>query len=282
MSKIVLVSAPYMIPVIDRFRDIFTAADLQVVIPDVVERLSEQELLRYAGKVDAVISGDDRFTEKVLEAAAPRLKVISKWGTGIDSIDQSAAERLGIKVLNTPDAFTDAVADSAMAYILTFARQTPWMDRMVKSGRWEKIPSRSLKESTLGVVGVGRIGKALLRRAKPFGMRLLGNDIQAVPPSFVSEVGLEVLALEEMLAQVDFLSLHCDLNPTSYHLITRAALRRMRPTAVLVNTARGPVVDETALIESLQKEWIAGAALDRKSTRLNSSHTDISRMPSSA
>jgi D-3-phosphoglycerate dehydrogenase len=188
--------------------------------------------------------------------------VISKWGTGIDSIDSEAAARLGIKVCNTPGAFTDPVADSVMSYILAFARRLPWMDQAMKKGLWKKIPGRTLSECALGVVGVGRIGKAVLRRGRTFGMRLMGNDIVAIDPDFVRQVDVEMISLPALLSQSDFVSLNCDLNPTSYQLISQEAIAQMRSDAILINTCRGPVVDEQALIDALQTGRIAGAALD--------------------
>lgn len=258
----VLFSAPYMIPFLDRFRPLFEARGIDLIVPQVSERLEEAELLALAGEFDGAICGDDRFTDRVLSACAPRLKVISKWGTGIDSIDQAAAARLGIRVGNTPNAFTLPVADTVMGYLLAFARRQPWMDRAMKAGRWEKLPGRSLSECTLGVVGVGNCGKAVLRRARGFGMKLLGNDIIAIAPDFVLEQGVEMTSLADLLARADFVSLHCDLNPSSYHLINRKTLALMKPTAILINTSRGPVVDEPTLVEALQNDTIAGAALD--------------------
>ncbi len=258
----VLLTAPYMIPFLARFRPVFEHYGLEVIVPPVKERLEEEDLLRYAGQFDGTICGDDRYTARVLEACAPRLKVIAKWGTGVDSIDQTAAQRLGIRVYRTPNAFTLPVADTVMGYILAFARNLPWMDRAMKAGRWEKIQGRSLSECTLGVVGVGHIGQAVLRRARAFGMRLLGNDIVEVDHVFQAEVGVEMVPLERLLAEADFISLNCDLNPTSYHLINRETLRQVKPGAVLINTARGPVVDEAALVEALQTGRLAGAALD--------------------
>ena len=258
----ILLTAPYMIPFLDRFRPVFDHYGLEVIVPEVHERMEEDDLLCYAGQFDGTICGDDRYTARVLQACAPRLKVISKWGTGIDSIDKAAAERLGIRVYRTPNAFTLPVADTVMGYILAFARNIPWMDRAMKAGRWEKIQGRSLSECTLGVIGVGDIGKAVLRRARAFGMRLLGNDIVEVDHVFLAETGVEMVPLERLLADADFISLNCDLNPTSYHLINRETLRHVKPGAVLINTARGPVVDEAALIEALQEGRLAGAALD--------------------
>ncbi|BAJ62684.1 phosphoglycerate dehydrogenase [Anaerolinea thermophila] len=258
----VLLSAPYMIPVVDRFRPVFAHYGLEIIVPPVRERLEEAELLEYAGQFDGAICGDDRFTARVIERCLPRLKVISKWGTGIDSIDHQAAQRLGVQVRNTPNAFTLPVSDSVMGYILAFARQIPWMDRAVKSGVWAKLPGYSLSERTLGVVGVGNIGKAVIRRARAFGMKILGNDIVPIAPDFILENGVEMTSLHDLLERSDFVSLNADLNPTSYHLINAETLAHMKPTAVLINTARGPLVDEPALIRALEEKRIAGAALD--------------------
>lgn len=260
--KTILLSAPYLIPFVERFRPVFAHYGLELLIPSVRERMEEADLLAYAGQFDGTICGDDRYSERVLRACLPRLRVIAKWGTGIDSIDRRAAEQLGIAVRNTPNAFTLPVADTTLGYILAFARRQPWMDRAMKAGQWQKIPGRSLSECTLGVVGVGNIGKAVLRRARAFGMRLLGNDIQPIAPDFLLENGVQMLPLPELLAQADFISLHCDLNPTSRHLINAETLAWVRPQAVLINTARGPIVDEPALVQALQAGQLAGAALD--------------------
>ncbi len=262
MGYRVLCSAPYMIPIIDRFRSYFEREEIELIVPAVEERLSEDELMPYAGEIDGAICGDDSFSAAVLEASAPRLKVISKWGTGIDSIDQAAAKRLGVKVCNTPGAFTEPVADTVMAYILAFARRGPWMDRQMKSGTWEKIPGRALHECTLGVIGVGNIGKAVLRRARSFRMRLLGNDILDIDPNFLAAIGVEMLPLNDLLRRADFVSLNCDLNPTSNHLMNADSLALLSANAILINTARGPVVDEAALAQALSKGQLAGAALD--------------------
>jgi D-3-phosphoglycerate dehydrogenase / 2-oxoglutarate reductase len=258
----ILFSAPYMIPFLNRFKPLFDNLGIELIVPQVFERLSEEELLNYAGAFDGAICGDDRFTEQVLLACAPRLKVISKWGTGIDSIDSAAASRLNIKVCRTPNAFTLPVADTTLGYMLTFARKLPRMDRSMKEGAWDKIPCVSLSECTLGIIGVGNIGKAVARRARAFGMTLVGNDIIDIPPDFILENSLEMTSLEDLLTRSDFVSLHCDLNPTSYHLINQSTINCMKPSAVLINTARGPVVDEPSLVEALTSGRLAGAALD--------------------
>ena len=258
----ILFSAPYMIPFLDRFRPVLARYGLDLITPPVRERLEEEEILKYAGQFDGAICGDDRYTRRVLEACAPRLKVISKWGTGIDSIDSAAAAELGIRVCRTPNAFTLPVADTVMGYLLAFARRQPWMDREMKAGKWQKLPGRALHECTLGIIGVGNIGKAVARRARAFGMTILGNDIVEIDHVFLAETGVEMTSLDDLLSRSDFVSLNCDLNPTSRHLINARTLSLMRPTAVLINTARGPIVDEPALVEALQSGIIAGAALD--------------------
>jgi D-3-phosphoglycerate dehydrogenase len=251
-----------MIPFLDRFRPELENHGLELIVPEVRERLSGEEILAYAGEFDGTICGDDQYSEKVLAACAPRLKVISKWGTGIDSIDRQAAQRLGIQVRNTPNAFTTAVADTVFGYMLAFARRLPWMDRAVKAGVWEKIPGYSLSERTLGVIGVGNIGKAVVRRARAFGMSVVGTDIIDIDHVFLTETRLAMTTLDNLLQQCDFVSLHCDLNPTSYHLINEGSLGLMKTSAVLINTARGPIVDEPALVTALQGGRIAGAAMD--------------------
>ncbi|HEX6034051.1 MAG TPA: phosphoglycerate dehydrogenase [Anaerolineales bacterium] len=262
MKYTILLTAPYMVPLVDRFRPLFDQYNLDLIVPDVHERMEEVDLLRYAGQFDGAICGDDRYTLRVIEACTPRLKVISKWGTGVDSIDAEACFRYGIKLCRTPNAFTLPVADSVLAYILAFARQQPWMDREMKSGKWEKIPGKALSECTLGVIGVGNIGKAVTRRARAFGMKVYGTDIVDIDHVFITETGIEMTNLQSLLSISDFISIHCDLNPTSYHLINSDTLALMKPNAVLINTARGPIVEEKALIEALQVKRLGGAALD--------------------
>ncbi|MEJ5224190.1 MAG: phosphoglycerate dehydrogenase [Anaerolineales bacterium] len=258
----ILFTAPYMIPFVVRFRPVFDHYGIQLIIPDVQERMEEADLLKYAGQFDGAICGDDRYTPRVLEACAPRLKVISKWGTGIDSIHAETCARLGIRIGRTPNAFTTPVADTVLGYMLAFARRQPWMDSAMKRGEWEKIPGKTLSECTLGVVGVGAIGKAVTRRARAFGMTVLGTDIVEIDHVFITETGIEMTTLDDLLARADYVSLNCDLNPTSYHLINAQTLALMKPTAVLINTARGPIVKEDDLTAALQSGRLGGAALD--------------------
>ena len=232
MKYKVLVTAPYLQPVINDYREIFDKNGAELIIPKVNERL----------------------TERVL-SQAPRLKVISKWGTGIDSIDKEAAAKLGIAVRNTPNAFSEPVADTVFSFMLCFARKTLELNEKMKQNIWIKEPSYALQECVLGVIGLGNIGKAVIKRAQAFGMRVLGNDIKEMPFDFM-------VSLEKLLKESDFVSLNCDLNPSSRHLINRERLALMKPTAYLINTSRGPVIDEEALAEALENKKIAGAGLD--------------------
>lgn len=257
----VMVSAPYMQPVIDRFRGRFEEKDIELVVPPVEERMEEEELLDWIGDVDGVICGDDRFTERVLDQA-PKLKVISKWGTGIDSIDQEACAERGIAVCNTPDAFSIPVADSVIGYALCFARSLPFLDREMKRGKWEKISGRALHECTLGIIGVGDVGSVVAERGAAFDMTVLGNDIAPIDDGVVAETGLEVVEKDELLRRADFVSLNTDLNETSRHLMSDEQFALMKDDAVLINASRGPVVDEEALVAALQDGEIGGAALD--------------------
>jgi D-3-phosphoglycerate dehydrogenase len=251
-----------MIPFLDRFRPVLEGYGFELIAPDVEERMEEEDILKYAGQFDGTICGDDRYTARAIEACAPRLKVISKWGTGVDSIDAEACAKFGVKIGRTPNAFTTPVADTVLGYMLAFARRQPWMDKAMKSGQWEKIPGKTLSECTLGVIGVGNIGKAVTRRAKAFGMKVLGTDIIDIDHVFITETGIKMTDLQSLLSQSDFVSVNCDLNPTSHHLINANTLSKMKPTAILINTARGPIVEEKALVAALRSGQVGGAALD--------------------
>lgn len=257
----VLVSAPYAMSVLPWYDAQLRAAGCEMVVADVRERLSEEELLPIIGDVDGLICGDDRVTARVLDAA-PRLKVIAKWGTGIDSLDQDAARARGVVIRNTPNAFSEPVADTALGYMLLFARQLDRMTADIRAGQWEKPQLVSLREWTLGIVGVGNCGKAVARRAAVFGMRVLGHDPVPVPDAFVAQTGIQMTTLDDLLSQADVVTTHTSLNPTSFHLMSTRTLGLMKPGAFLINTSRGPVVDEPALVAALDSGHLGGAALD--------------------
>jgi D-3-phosphoglycerate dehydrogenase len=250
-----------MLPVIDRFRSVFEKNNIELILPDVEERMEEIDLLPIIGDIDGVICGDDRFTARVIENA-PKLKVLSKWGTGIDSLDKAACAKHGVTICNTPNAFSVPVSDTVMAYILNFARNVANMTDHMRAGHWEKIPGRALHECTLGVVGIGNVGKAVVHRADAFGMRILGTDPVTPPTNFLEKYDVVLVSQQQLLEESDFVSINCDLNPTSYHLMSTQAFNLMKPTSVLINTARGPIVDEKALVTALINNQIGGAALD--------------------
>ncbi len=261
MKYRVLITAPYFQPVVSKYLDVFKRNNIETVVPPVDERLSASQLLPLISDIDGAICGDDQYNDEVL-SKAKRLRVIAKWGTGIDSIDQEACRRRGIKVCNTPNAFTEPVADTTLGYMLCFARQIHLATQEMKTGRWFKVPGRSLRECTIGLIGIGNIGRAVAKRLSAFGARILATDPVMPPASFTENYRIEMVSKARVLAESDMLSLHCDLNSTTFHIIDAAAIRMMKRGAYLINTARGKLLDEPELVKALQEKHLAGAALD--------------------
>lgn len=211
--------------------------------------------------MDAVLASADQYSSAVLSSPeASRLKIISRWGVGYDSIDLGAATRQGIVVAYTPGLLDEAVADYTFALLLALARRVHMTDSALRKGAWKYCWGHDVAGKTLGIVGCGRIGQAVARRGHGFNMRMLGYDVAPCPQA--EQSGVRFVPLDTLLGMSDFVTLHAALTPQSRGLIGRPQLRRMKPTAYLVNTARGALVDETALAEALRKGWIAGAALD--------------------
>jgi len=244
-----------------QYGHLFDPDKFDVDIHHVDQNVLEDELFELIMGYDGTIAGGDEFTERVL-AHADRLKVISKWGVGIDTIDQTTAKRLGIQVYCSPGAFADPVANTAFGYIFMFARDLHTLNTAAKAGAWTKPHGLAFRTRTIGVVGVGYIGKELIRRAKAFKMRLLGNDIIDMPDEFLQETGVSMVDLDILLAESDFVCICADLNDSSFHLMDETAFNKMKPEAYFINVARGKIMDETALINALQQGKIAGAALD--------------------
>jgi lactate dehydrogenase-like 2-hydroxyacid dehydrogenase len=199
-------------------------------------------------------------------AAAPRLRVISQYAVGVDNVNLEAATARGIPVGHTPGVLTEATADLAFTLLMAAARRIPEGIENVRAGQWHSweplgFLGADVWGATLGVVGLGRIGTAVARRGRGFQMRVLYHD-RIRKPELEAELGLEHIELDDLLAQADFVSLHCPLISETHHLIGERALKRMKPTAILINTARGPVVDTDALVQALQEGWILRAALD--------------------
>lgn len=259
----ILCTAPYFRPVPERYAALFQNHGIEYDNPFVAQNLSEAELLEIVERYDGVIAGDDEFTARVIEKGArSRLKVIAKWGVGINAIDTAAAEKHGVAVRRSPGILSDAVADESWGYILMLARHLHLSDQRVRAGEWVKLSGLGLRGRTLGIIGVGDIGKQVALRALPFGMGLLGNDIRPIDSAFLDRSGTQMVPKEELLRRADFVVLACDLNPTSFHLLSGAEFALFKPSAYLVNIARGAIVDTRALITALRDGSIAGAALD--------------------
>jgi lactate dehydrogenase-like 2-hydroxyacid dehydrogenase len=226
------------------------------------------ELLRRVAGVDGLLALlTDRVDDELLDAAGPGLRVVSNFAVGFDNVDVPACTRRGIPVGNTPGVLTETTADLAWTLLMAAARRIAEADRYVRDGRWltwgpMTLLGPDVHGSTIGIVGFGRIGQAVARRASGFGMRILYHDVQRLPEAVEAETGAIHVPLETLLAESDFVSLHVNLTPETRHLVDAAALRRMKPTAVLVNTARGPVVDTDALAAALADGTIWAAALD--------------------
>jgi D-3-phosphoglycerate dehydrogenase len=219
-----------------------------------------EEVAAQAGDADVLINQYVPITAAVLDAL-PRCRLVVRYGVGVDNVDLQAATGRGVWVANVPDYGRDEVADHTLALAMALLRGVVALDRSVRDGTWDLAPARPLRRLTTltwGVVGCGAIGTAVARRAAGLGMRVLGHDL----PMVRSEAPIERVPLEELLERADLVSLHAALTPDTHHLIGAAALARMRPTAHLVNTARGGLVEEAALLAALDAGALAGAALD--------------------
>ncbi len=222
--------------------------------------LPEAELVRCLEGFDAVIASSDPYTRAVL-MAAPRLKLIARWGVGIDSIDLKAASELGVAAANAPGTTTEAVADYTWAMLLAAARHLCPARELMASGGWGEFRGVEVWQKTLGIVGFGAIGRAVARRAAGFAMTVLAYDPH-LSPEAIRAAGAAPVALHELMAAADFVTLHAALMPETERLIDAAALAAMKPSAYLINAGRGRLLDEAALINTLREGRIAGAALD--------------------
>jgi D-3-phosphoglycerate dehydrogenase len=261
MRQRVLITCPQLQATFEQYRLIFKERNIDVELPKVEQQLGELELLEIIEHFDGVIAGDDQFTAKVLEKAK-RLKVIARWGVGIDGIDLETAKRRGISVSNTPNVFNDEVADIVMGYIIMMARQLHILDRSIREGGWPKIQGVSLSGKTLGVIGTGNIGQAVSRRAVVAGISVMGHDVAPPPPSIIEELGINFTSLDQLLAASDFISLNCNLTEANWHLLGPREFALMKPGVYIINAARGPLIHEPTLVQALQDGKVAGAALD--------------------
>lgn len=234
------------------FAEVEVATELKPA--ELIEKVKGYEVL--------VVRSATKVTKEVIDVGK-QLKVIARAGVGLDNIDVKAAEARGIKIFNAQEAPTIAVAELVLAHMLSFARHLPRADAGVKAGRWEKskLMGTELRDKTLGIVGTGRIGRTVGYKAKAFLMNLLVHDVTQ-NAEFAERTGAKYVDLDVLLRESDYITLHVPLTPKTKHIISKRELELMKPTAVLINTSRGGIVDEGALVEALRAGKIAGACLD--------------------
>jgi D-3-phosphoglycerate dehydrogenase / 2-oxoglutarate reductase len=243
------------------YLQLLRGAGYEVRFPDPWDhQLTEVETLAAMNDVDAVLAGSEPYTAHVL-ANASRLKVIARNGVGYDAVDIAEATRLGIAVTITPGANHDCVAEHCFALLLSLAKNVVIAHKGLEQGNWLRHVTLPLRRQTLGLVGLGRIGKAVALRAKAFGMKVIVHELQP-DRDFIAQQDIEVVPLETLFRQADVVSLHAPMTLQTRHLINAQTLALMKPTALLVNTARGGLVDELALADALRNGRLAGAALD--------------------
>jgi D-3-phosphoglycerate dehydrogenase len=239
---------------------------LEAIDAEIIEApANESEFIAAAKNADAIYAKGMPITKTVIDALE-NCKVITLGSVGVDSVDVKAATARGIPVTNIPDTFIEEVADHAMTLLLAGFRRLVEQDAMVREGRWKegrpallKIPR--LMGQTLGFISFGRVARAVAKRAKPFGLRMMAYD-PFIQETLISELGVIPATLSELLAQSDFVSMHAPARPEVHHMLSEKHFKQMKPSAVFINTGRGPTVDEEALIKALQEGWIAHAALD--------------------
>lgn len=239
---------------------ILREAGLEVVFPPEIRLLTETDLLRLLPGIQATIAGPEPYTARVIETAKD-LCVIARSGVGFDSVNVEAATKHGVAVTITPGTNHDAVAEHAFALLLALAKDVVRQHQLTIQGGWSRQPTIPVRGQTLGIVGLGRIGKAMALRGLAFGMKVLATE--KLPDwDFIHRHGIELVSLEELLQRSDFVSLHAPYTPETHHLIRAETLRLMKPTAFLINTSRGGLVCERDLVEALRAGKLRGAGLD--------------------
>jgi D-3-phosphoglycerate dehydrogenase len=242
------------------YRQLLREAGFELIIPKRPVQLVEEELLRDYRGIVACIAGSEPYTRRVIEAMSG-LRVIARAGVGYDAVDLAAATDRGVAVTIAPGTNQDSVAEHTFAMMLAFAKDIVAQHTATMSGQWPRKANLPLRGRTLGIAGLGRIGKAVAVRGAAFGMKLLAYEPYP-DTKFIQQYGVQLMPFERLLAESDFLTLHVPLTPESKYLINRRTLSQMKPTAFLVNTARGGLVCEADLLQALRERRIAGAALD--------------------
>ncbi len=260
--KKIAVTAPYLQIEWDEYKGLLS--DFEVIVPKVEERFEEDEMIKILAEgIEGIICGDDRITKRVIDSA-PKLRIIVKWGTGIDSIDKVYAESKGIKVLNTPNAFTIPVSESTIGLMLAILRKIDENNRLMHEGQWFKPKGYTLNELTIGIIGYGNIGSEVARKLSVFSENVLWHDIKSdeelrkLNRTFYGKRA----GLNTLLTMSDVITVHCDLNPASIHLVNSSLINRMKDGVILINTARGPIVKEDDLTAAITNRKVSYVGLD--------------------
>lgn len=243
----------------ERFRDALTANNIEPIFLDTSQQMSKVQCLSFAGKIDGWLAGDDPVDEDVLIRMSPRLKIISKWGTGLDSFDLVAAKRLGVKVTNTAGAFDEAVGELSVGYILSLTREIVTTHTEVKTGHWPKRQHKSMSQLRVGIIGFGAIGQGVAKRLINFGSEIVYHDLIKIN-SVIGNV--RQVSLDELNKTSDVIVLCCNMNANNKGLLNTTFFKNMKPNSYVVNVSRGGLIDQIALVEALQNGKLAGAALD--------------------
>jgi D-3-phosphoglycerate dehydrogenase / 2-oxoglutarate reductase len=244
-----------------RLRKLFINSNFNIKVVKTTQSLKEKDLLKLVENIDGILCGDDEINEKVLKKAN-KLKVLSKWGTGIDSIDLEACKKLNIKVYNTPGAFTESVATQALALILNFNRKILQNHNNIQKGIWNKLEGLTLVKKNIGIIGLGNIGLRIAELLVPFNSKVFGNDIKKISKKKLKKFKISFKSKNFIYQKSDIIILATDLNDTTKHLINSKLSKLIKSKPLIVNIARGPIIEEKALIFLLQKKIIKGACLD--------------------
>ncbi|ADL08627.1 phosphoglycerate dehydrogenase [Thermosediminibacter oceani] len=234
--------------------------DYEILINNSGKPYEESELIKIIRDVDGIIVGLDKITSNVLKNAK-KLKVITKYGVGVDNIDIEEADKLGVKITYTPGANTESVADLTFSLMLCLSRNVIKLDNIVRSNKWEKIIGCEVYGKTLGIVGTGNIGRSVAKRATGFDMRILAYD-KYPDYDFANKLGVKYVDKKTLFEEADFITLHLPLNKETYHFVDEEEFNLMKNTAYIINTSRGGIINEAVLYNALKNKKIAGAALD--------------------
>lgn len=257
-----LISCAHVWPFLQDYREELDKAGVEPIIPEIRgQQLEQADLLPIIADIDGILAGDDILNQEVLSRAR-RLRIISKWGIGVDAIDIPFAESRGIRVTNTPGVFADELADYALGYLIMLARRQHEVDRRVREGVWYKVKGVSLRGKTIGLIGLGSSGREFARRLSVMGLRILATDPFPPDASFLRATEVQLTSIDHILSSVDILSLHAPATTETFHILDRNAIAALRAGAWVINISRGTLIDQDALTGALLSGHIAAAALD--------------------